>query len=109
MPEPTTAIVGSYKEKEQCIKLGFVEKLVKLCRLRRKILKAKSEISVSESLARCTHRTGETLMNKTMSYKSTYMFQLFKPRNKAITNDGRNRAALIMYETYICQYKAILP
>ena len=47
-------------------------------------------------------------MNKTISYKSTYMFQLFKPRNTAITNDERNRAALIMYENYICKYKAIL-
>ena len=47
-------------------------------------------------------------MNKTMSYKSTFMFQLFKPRNMAITNDDRNRAALMMYENYMCQYKAIL-
>ena len=38
MPQPTTAIVGSYKEKEQCIELDFVEKLVELWRLRRKIL-----------------------------------------------------------------------
>ena len=30
LPEPTTAIVGSFKEKEQCIVLGFVEKLVEL-------------------------------------------------------------------------------
>ena len=47
-------------------------------------------------------------MNKTMSYKSTYMFQLFKKRNKDVTNEDRKRAALIMYENYICQYKAIL-
>ena len=47
-------------------------------------------------------------MNKTMSYKSTYMFQLFKQRNKDLTNEDRKRAALIMDENYICQYKAIL-
>ena len=47
-------------------------------------------------------------MNKTMSYKSTYMFQLFKQRNKDLTNEDRKRAALIMYENYICQYEAIL-
>ena len=72
------------------------------------ILEAKAEISVSGSLAKYTHKAGETWMNKTISYKSTYMFQLFKPRNTAITNDERNRAALIMYENYICKYKAIL-
>ena len=43
MPEPTTAIVGSFKkEKEQCIELGFVDKLIELWRLRRKILEAKA-------------------------------------------------------------------
>ena len=62
--------------------------MVKLWRLRRKILEEKSEISVS--------------------YKLTYMSQLFKPRNTAITNDDRHRATLIMYENYICQYKAVL-
>ena len=36
------------------------------------------------------------------------MSQLFKPRNMAITKDDRHRSALIMYENYICQYKAIL-
>ena len=50
VPEPKTAIVGSYKEKEQCIELGFVEKLLELWRLRRKILEAKAEILVSQSL-----------------------------------------------------------
>ena len=45
--EPSNAIVGSFPEKEQCIELGFVKKLVKLWRLRRTILEAKAEISVS--------------------------------------------------------------
>ena len=58
VPELTTKIVGSCKEKEQCIELGFVEKLVELWRLRRKILEAKAEISVSASLARYTHKSG---------------------------------------------------
>jgi len=48
------------------------------------------------------------LRNITMSYKSTYKSQLFQPRNSAITKDDRYRAALLMYENYICQYKAIL-
>ena len=47
LPEPTTVIVGSYKEKEQCIELGFVQKMVELWRRRRKTLEAKAEISVS--------------------------------------------------------------
>ena len=36
------------------------------------------------------------------------MSHLFKPRNAVITNDDRHKAALLMYENYICQYKAIL-
>ena len=36
------------------------------------------------------------------------MSQLFQPRNSAITKDDRYRAAVLMYENYICQYKAIL-
>ena len=76
--------------------------MVKLWRLRRKILEEKSEISIEK------HKVGGTLRNIAMSYKLTYMSQLFKPRNTAITNDDRHRAALIMYENYICQYKAVL-
>ena len=104
--EPTIANVFSHKE--QGIELGFVEKLVELWRLRRKITEAKAEISVSGSLAKYTYKAGEALRSLTMSYKSTYMSQLLKPRNSAITNDDRHRAGLLMYENYICQYKAIL-
>ena len=47
MPKPSTVIVGSFiKEKEQCIELGFVDKLIELWRLRKKIHEAKAEISV---------------------------------------------------------------
>ena len=107
--EPSTAIVGSSKkEKEQCVELGFVEKLVELWRLRRKILESKAEILVSGCLAKYNYKAGETIMNKTMMYKSSYMYQLFKARNMAITKEERNRAAMIMYKNYICQYKALL-
>ena len=74
VPELTIEIVGSCKEKEQCIELGSVEKLVELWRLRRKNLEAKAEIAVTAFLAQYTHKAGETLMNKLMSYKSFYMF-----------------------------------
>ena len=106
--ELTIAIVGSCKEKEKFIKLGSVEKLVELWRPRRKNLEAKAEIAVTAFLAQYTLKAGETLMNKTMSYKSIYMFLLFKQRNKDLTNEDRKRAALIMCENYICQYEAIV-
>ena len=47
-------------------------------------------------------------MNKTMMYKSSNMYQLFKARNMAITKEERNQAALLMYDNNICQYKALL-
>ena len=50
-PLPSTVIAGSQKEKRQCIELGFVEKLIELWRLRRRILKDKTEILVSGTLA----------------------------------------------------------
>ena len=104
--EPLTTISSS--KKEQCVELGFVEKLVELWRLRRKILESKAEILVSGCLAKYNYKAGETIMNKTMMYKSSYMYQLFKARNMAITKEERNRAALLMYDNYICQYKALL-
>ena len=91
--EPTTATVG------QCIELGFVDKLIKLWRLRRKSLEAKAEISVSGTLAKYTYKAGEAIMNKTLSYKSSYTSELFKARNATITKEEKN---------YICQYKALL-
>ena len=111
LPEPTTAIVDSFKkEKEQCacIELGFVDKLIELWRLRRKILEAKAEISVSGILAKYTYKAGEAIMGKTLTYKSSYMTQLFKARNRLVTNEERRLASLNMYENYICQYKALL-
>ena len=47
-------------------------------------------------------------MNKTLSHKSPCMSQLFKARNATITTEEKHQAALIMYENYICQYKALL-
>ena len=88
--------------------LGFVEKLIDLWRKRRKILEAKAEISVSGVLANYTYRSGEGIMNKTLSYRSSYLSQLFKSRNRDITMVEKRQAALTMYENYICQYKASL-
>ena len=106
--EPSNAIVTSFSEKEQCIELGFVEKLIELWRKRRKILEAKAEISVSGVLANYTYRAGEGIMNKTLSYRSSYLSQLFKSRNRDITMVEKRQAALTMYKNYICQYKASL-
>ena len=47
-------------------------------------------------------------MNKTMDYRSCYMISLFKECCREITLSERERVALIMYENYICQYKALL-
>ena len=100
--QPSIVIVGSAKEKKQCVELGFVDKLIQLWKLRKTIQEAKAEISVSGTLA------GEAIMNKTMNYKSSYMQQLFRKRNLMITTEERRLASLNMYENYLCQYKAIL-
>ena len=107
-PDPSTVIVGSVKEKEQCIELGFVDRLIQLWRLRKTILEAKAEMLVSGTLAKYTYRAGEAIMSKTLTYKSSYMSQLFKARNASITKEEKRLAALTMYENFICQYKAIL-
>ena len=89
--EPSIAIVNSSKkEKEQCIELGFVEKVVELWRLRRRILESKAEILVSGCLEKYNYKAGETIMNKTMLYKSLYMYKLFKARNMVFTKEERN-------------------
>ena len=68
MPEPSSIVVGSFKkEKEQCIKLGFVDKLIELWRLRKKIDEAKAEISVSGVLAKYTYKAGEAIISKTLT------------------------------------------
>ena len=102
------AIVGSQKEKEQCIELGFVEKLVELWRLRRRIVEDKAEMMVTGTLAKYSFKAGKVLINKTLTCRSSYMTKVFKARNKAITMEERRRGAKAMYENCICQYKAIL-
>ena len=54
-------------------RIRVCDKLIKLWRLRRKILEAKAEISVSGTLAKYTYKAGEAIMNKTLSYKSSYI------------------------------------
>ena len=57
-------IVGSQKEKEQCVELGFVEKLVELWRLRRRILEDKPEMMVDGTLAKYSYRASEAIWLK---------------------------------------------
>jgi hypothetical protein len=106
--QPKIAIVGSAKEKKQCVELGFVDKLMQLWKLRKNIFEAKTEISVSGTLAKYNYKAGDAIMNKTLNYKSTYMHQLFKRRNRAITDEERRLSSLYLYENYLCQYKALL-
>ena len=47
-------------------------------------------------------------MNKMMDHRSSFKTRLFKECCKSSTRDERKRVALIMYENYICQYKAFL-
>ena len=107
--KPTIAVVGSFKKKkEQRIEIGFVDKLIEMWKLRRKILEAKAEISVSGTLAKYTYKAGEAIMGKTLTYKSSYMTQLFKARNRVVTFEERKCQSLNMYENYICKYNALL-
>ena len=100
---PSIAIVGFQKEKGQCVELGFVEKLIELWRLRRRILEDKTEILVSGTLARYTYEAGKAIMNKTLTYRSSYMNKVFKARNKAYSMEERSRASLAMYNHYFVQ------
>ena len=73
-------------------RIRVCDKLIKFWRLRRKILEAKAEISVSGTLAKYTYKAGEAIMNKTLSYKSSCISQLFKARNATITKEEKHQA-----------------
>ena len=105
---PSNVIVGSEKEKRQCVELGFVDKLIELWKLRKRILEDKTEITVSGILSRYNHDAGKAIMNKTVNFRSTYISQLFKTRNKALTMEEKSRAAISMYNNEIVLYKALL-
>ena len=85
-----------------------MDRLIQLWRLRKSILEAKAEMLVSGTLEKYTYRAAEAIMSKTLTYKSSYMSQLFKARNACITKEEKRLDALTMYENFICQYKAIL-
>ena len=63
-PATMTEIARSLKRKEQFVELGFVEKMIELWRLRRRICEAKAEIYVSGVLAKYTYQAAEAIMNK---------------------------------------------
>ena len=63
----------------------------------------KTEILVSGFLARYNHEAGKAIMNKTLTFRATYMMKLFKARNKALTMEERSRASLAMCNHEIVQ------
>ena len=69
-PQTTIAIVGSAKAKKKSSEMGFVDKLIQLWKLKRSILEAKAEISVSDTLAKYMQKAGEAIMYKMLNYKS---------------------------------------
>ena len=71
-------------------------------------MEEKTEITVSGFFARYTHDAGKAMMNKTVNFRSTYVAQLFKSRNKALTMEEKSRAAIAMYNNEIALYKALL-
>ena len=82
---------------------------LKLCKLKLSIPKLQRINKLSNLvLSRYTYRTGDAIMNNRMDCCSTYLLSLFKNFCKEITLSERKRVALIMYENYICQYKALL-
>ena len=85
-----------------------MDKLIELWKLRKRILDDKTEITVTGILSRYNHDAGKAMMNKTVNFKSTYISQLFKSRNKALTMEEKSRAAIAMYNNEIVLYKALL-
>ena len=67
-------------------------------------------LEVTSTLARYSYKAGEVLMNKTLTYRSSYiiMTKEFRAKKKAVSMEERRRGAKQMYENCICQYKATL-
>ena len=105
---PSVVIVDSQKEKRQCTELGFVEKLIELWKLRKRISEDKAEITVSGFLQRYTHEMGKAVMSKAMNFRSTYISKLFKAKNKELNMDEKSRASIAIYNYEIAVYKALL-
>ena len=105
---PPVVIVDSEKEKRQCTELGFVEKLIELWKLRKRISEDKAEITVSGFLQRYTHEMGKAVMSKAMNFRSTYISKLFKAKNKELNMDEKSRASIAIYNYEIAVYKALL-
>jgi len=59
-------------------------------------------------LTRYNHDAGKAIMNKTVNFRSTYITQVFKARNKSLTMEGKSRASIVMYNNEIALYKALL-
>ena len=87
---PSTAIVGSQNEKRQCIELGFVDKLIELWKLRKRILEDKTEITVSGFLATYNHDAGKAMMNKTVNFRSTSVCTIVQIQKQG-SNPGRKK------------------
>ena len=63
---------------------------------------------MSGILARYNYKAGDAIMNKTLTYRSSYIAKVFRAKNQAYTMEERSRASLAMYNNYIVQYKALL-
>ena len=98
------------KEQERGIthELSFVDSLFMMYQLRRKIVKAQSEIKAYNSVKTYSHNFGDFVFYKSMNFRSSYLENLAKTKNDELNGEAKVKAVEYFLEVMILQYNTLL-
>ena len=82
--------------------LGFVDKFISIFSLRKKLAKARSEISAKKWCTACPHVWGNELYNTSVTVSNPFFEKLFLPIMINLTEDDREKGSRYIVKS-ICR------
>ena len=97
------------REQENDLKpeLSFVDSLFMMYKLRKRIIKAKTDCKAYNNVKQYTHNFGDFVFYKSMNFRSSYLENLAKERNKELILQASKTAMEYFLKVLLLQYSTI--
>ena len=87
---------------------SFVDSLVIIHRIRKKISQAKAECRANDNIRQHAHNFGDFVFYKSMSFRSSFLGNLVAEKNKELNQKARKITAEYYLEVLLLQYNTLL-
>ena len=92
---------------EQEVKVGFVDGLFEMYKLRCDIAKARAELLADSAMSTYNHKFGTFIFGNHIDYRSSWIESLIEPKRLELDRTKRMEASLIAYEFLILQHATL--